>query len=253
MDLKKQQPVDFQLDPKRSDGDVAEVLSWCTTIALHQKYGIGRQRLERLAAYILDEQQRHIADILNSNRLEAEKKLRARAAKLCTPEIMLPLTRAPKGNSAQRRRAAADAGASKAWQMYALAVRTSLGFGRERLETLRREVLANYAQFNGWYNEDKDWAIDNLRKCVEAAMQEECTVVEDDNPALLKLAGDLQLEEHRAVKTAVVVQIARNQRPAGFAALNQDKLLRDAQAAAGVQSVRPKIQLRGKEAPAWQR
>lgn len=67
----------------------------------------------------------------------------------------------------------------------ALALHELFGFGTERLNRLREEGIANYAQFNEMAHEDMAWAMEKLRHCVQQAMRDEVSIVNEDDEAPL--------------------------------------------------------------------
>ena len=128
----------FQTEMDDTQQAVSQIVCLCTTIALHQEFGVGKTRLDR---YV-------------------------------TSDYRIPMLRAPRGRKEQQYQIAGNKAARIAWQIYAKAVIDILHYGPERLERLRKESHANYEQLNQWAHEDGlDVAMEKLRRCAADAMQ----------------------------------------------------------------------------------
>ena len=61
-----------------------------------------------------------------------------------------------------------------------VALHQAFGIGADRLERLRQAGRDNYRQFNQWAAEDGlEVAMERLRRCVHAALQEEVRIVDE--------------------------------------------------------------------------
>lgn len=201
------------LEEKEKTRDaVAQITCWCIAVAVHQKYGVGRDRLERVAAVMARVQNEIEAVIVEMGTPKGMAVLAAKLEGVCETEFRVPLNRAPKGRREMELRRDGDLAATAAWNCFAVGMREVLGFGTERLNGVRAEALGNYRQFNEWYREDPMWAMTKLQHCAEQAMRQEVPIVQEDDDAPLRGPAE-QLEYQRAmeknVHAAVIAQSAR--------------------------------------------
>lgn len=198
-------------EEKRKTRDaVSQITCWCIVVAVHQRYGVGRERLERIAeamARVQDE----IGAVIDE--LGTAKGMVALAAKLgdvCRTDFAVPLNRAVKNRRELELRRDADLAATAAWECFAVALREVLGFGTERLNAVREEAQLNYRQFNEWYREDPMWAMKRLQHCAEQAMQQEVPIIQENDPEPGYNPAE-QLEYQRAAeKNLQAALVARN-------------------------------------------
>lgn len=204
-----------QVDDARTNA--ARITSWCITIALHQEFGVGATRLDRLAQRINELEDVNIEVMMQHGTAEAEKRRREELRGKVQTTFTVPLTKAPRGRKGQQMRIAMDGAASIAWQVYAIACIDVLGYGPERLERLRQAARDNYAQFNGWAEENGvEVAMEWLCRCAEDAVQEECRVAEDseDDESWKKLKGELRSRQELANRVAASSILAAPRAPA---------------------------------------
>lgn len=163
----------FAQEMESTRTDVGQIVMWCGVIALHQRYGIGPGRQDRLGKsvegdsllaqraglhWMMEEIRGDLAPVLPAEELE----------------FRVPLLRAPKSRREQQLAMAGNKAATVAWLLLARAVRREFGFGPERLRRLRQDILDNYRQLNQWCREDGPEAgLEKLRRCAERAIQEE--------------------------------------------------------------------------------
>lgn len=204
---------------------VSQIASWCIIIAAHQKDHIGASRHERVVKHMDTLRKEFIAQMLIATPAKAKQFLRDRLPAGARADFPVPLNRWAKNRREEQLRMAADDAASTAWVLFAVSYHEALGYGKERLNALRQEAIDNYRQFGDWSREDKDWALDRLRRCAEAALHEDLVITDEDEPRQ-KIAEDgLRESDRQVIRQQVTVQAARAQRPAGWAVLNQAKLL----------------------------
>ena len=210
----------LQTELEKTRAAVAQIVCWCTVVALHQKYGIGGQRLERLAEQLDIIQSQYVREVEMHGGSYAMQTMQNNVAAYCDPVMRVPLNRAPRSRREKQLRMVGDEAATIAWCNFARAAHENLGFGKQRLDIVKQETLENYRQFSEWEREDPDWAMENLRKCVSAALGEEVRVV-DWNEAHADKAERDRVTDIQAIKTAVVIaqEMGRN-RPAGLAVEN---------------------------------
>lgn len=191
----------FETQMDEASTEAAQITCWCITIALHQGFGVGSTRLDRLARKINALEDANILTMMQYNTCEAAKQRQELLKNKAYPSFQVPLLRAPRGRKEQQLRMARDSAATIAWQVYAAACIDELGYGPERLERLRQAARDNYAQFNGWAQENGiEVAMEWLRRCAEDALKEECRVVEDDKSGWNQLKDELRSRRNLAAR-----------------------------------------------------
>lgn len=151
-------PFETEMDDTRQA--VGQIVGLCTTIALHQEFGVGKTRLERIKARIDELENQNTEVIMTPDANGRPSKDKAEAireswlAGCVSSDYRIPMVRMPRGRKEQQYRMAGDRAAKIAWQIYAKAVIDVLHYGPDRLERLRKESHANYEQLNKWGHED---------------------------------------------------------------------------------------------------
>ena len=175
--------MDFEKEMAETKTSVAQLVSWCLTVALHQEFGIGSGRLERLAKVLRRLQDKNVETVLSQGE---EAAIRQREKWICGKsqlDFPVPLLRAPRTRREKQLRMAGDEAATIAWQIYAAGVIEEFKFGSDRLERLWRVGRDNYRQFNDWSDKDgREVAMERLRRCVQDALHEEVLVVDERSP-----------------------------------------------------------------------
>ena len=172
--------MNFEKEMAETRTSVAQLASWCLTVALHQEFGIGAGRLERLAKVLRRLQDENVADVMQHGTAAAERQRLEWIQGKAQPDFPVPLLRAPRTRREKQLRMAGDEAATTAWQIYAAGAIQKLRFGADRLERLRQAGRDNYRQFNEWSKEDGlEVAMERLRRCVHAALQEEVRIVDE--------------------------------------------------------------------------
>lgn len=204
---------------------VSQIASFCILIAAHQTYSIGVVRHERVVKRMDALRKEFVAQMLTVKSAQAKQFLRDKLPAGTRADFPVPLNRWVRNRREEQLRMAADDAAGVAWVLFAVSYHEVLGWGRDRLNTLRQEAIDNYRQFGEWSREDKDWALDRLRRCAEAALHEDLEVVDtDEKPAQVLKDDGLRDSDRQTIRLEVTRQVARAQRPAGWAALNPAKL-----------------------------
>lgn len=81
-------------------------------------------------------------------------------------------------------------GAEIAWLVMAATCHETFGYGRDRLARLKQNSMNNYKQYLEWEKEDKDLALDRLRRCVQDALKEDLRVTDtDERKGMLSTPG----------------------------------------------------------------
>ena len=164
---------------------VGQISSWCLLIALHQKFGVGADRMERIAGEA-EKLQKEIAVIIDEHGTAAGiEEMQRRLDGICLTEMRVPLNRNTKNRREVELRMAADQTVTAMWCCFALAIHQTLGFGRDRLNKLHKETVENYRQFNEWSaggtEDDRMYAFEKLRHCAEQALRSEVIIVQEND------------------------------------------------------------------------
>ena len=166
--MKQKMNLRQELDLTR-DG-TAEMTRWCIIIALHQCFGVGKNRLNRieLRTEELGLESLNIAMQANGKGMPRTDQSRAMRDNWMPegvePEFRVPVLRAPRTRREQQLRMAGGVAASMVWTLYAKACMELLGYGAGRLNRLKQETLANYRQVNEEGRADGlDVAMEHLR------------------------------------------------------------------------------------------
>ena len=212
----------FKTEMDRTRSSVAEIVGWCLVVALNQEMGIGAKRLNRCAEAAIRIQEQYIS-VIDAKGLQcAMSQMQKDVADLCDTNFRVPLRRSARNRREQQLRIAGDQAATIEWCIWARAAHEVLGLGPKRLAQLRQATDANYRQFADWEMEDEHWAWDKMRRCVEAAMNEQFDIVDEvDAPEPCIETGHVNQELVRRCVQAMW----RVERPAGWAVLNPSKIL----------------------------
>lgn len=132
----------FSQEMSETKTSVAQLASWCLTVALHQAFGIGAGRLEKLAKVLRRLQDENVAAVLSQGEQAAARQREGWIQGKAQLDFPVPLLRAPRTRREKQLRMAGDEAAAIAWQIYAAGVIQEFKFGPDRLERLRRCVHA---------------------------------------------------------------------------------------------------------------
>ena len=190
----------------------AQVFCWCIVIAMHQEEGIGAQRLEKACGEMKIFEESYKNKIIQSGRKTATEAMREMLDGICDFDIVLPSLRYPKNRREERIRAAENTGARIAWLVMASTARKNFLFGKDRLERLKNESLANYRQYIEWKADaGEDYALEQIRRCVSAALREELSVADcsTDQPPTFSTVGGISSSDMAAIVSTISSNIAR--------------------------------------------
>lgn len=194
----------FKQQMEETRESVSQIACWCLTVALHQEFGVGAQRLERLAERMNRMEEENILTMMQRGTRAADKQRADWIGGRTTLLFPVPLLRAPRGRKEQQLRMAGDEAAAISWQLFAAACIDYLGFGVERLGKLRNEGRKNYEQVNREAHEDGlEVAMEHLKRCAEAALRQECELVETDPADWERYKRDLETSERLAARVAL--------------------------------------------------
>lgn len=224
--MKQKMNLRQELDLTR-DG-TAEMTRWCIIIALHQCFGVGKGRLNRieLRAEELGLESLNIAMQANGKGMPSTDQSRAMRDNWMPdgvePEFRVPVLRAPRTRREQQLRMAGDVAASMVWTLYAKACMELLGYGAGRLNRLKQVALANYRQVNEEGRADGlDVAMEHLRRCACDALQTDDIIVEDipDEEQAKQADRDYEEQKDAFFRRNMAGAMGRCAAPAGTAVL----------------------------------
>lgn len=230
---------------------VVQLTCWCGQIALHELWGLGRTRLDRITRRkeLLGSQSLAVVMQPDKNGMpqtEKARRLRAEAIPKGVPtEFRVPALRTPRTRREQQLKMVGDRAATMAWQLMALACVQELGFGADRLNRLYAEMRHNYEQLNEWGKTDGlDVAMEKLRRCACDALQTEDIVVEnvDDEKTVQTLSRSYKEQEAEFLKRAVMMAAGRKACRQSLNVLNEESVRQkcaDAMAAATGSNLSP--------------
>ena len=158
----------------------AEMTRWCILIALHQSFGVGAARLNKILARAekLGQESLDVAMTANERGMPStDESLALRCNWMpegVDPDFRVPVLHSPRTRRQEQLRMAGNVAASMVWTLCAKACMDELGFGAGRLNRLKEETLANYRQVNEEGHADGlDVAMEHLRRCAQDALKEE--------------------------------------------------------------------------------
>ena len=182
----------------------------CVTIALHEVFGLGRKRLEKVdkrRSEVNGEVLRIMAagGRAHEARRNAEAWLRSRLPKGTPWELLIPNARGvAKTHTELKIKGAVDEAATLEWRVYAVACAEVLGFMAARMNRLYDATMDNYRQLNQWVLEEGvDVALEWFRR---AAAQGYGTEVE-----VLDVPEERELEAYRQHTADVLTEMQKTQ------------------------------------------
>ena len=168
----------------------AQLFMWCIVVSMHQDDGIGASRLLRACNEMDAFEKKYQTAILYGSSKTATDAMRENLKGICDFEVRLPVDRAPRGRKEEQLRMASNQGAEIAWLVMAATCHETFGYGKDRLARLKQNSMNNYKQYLEWEKEDKDLALDRLRRCVQDALKEDLRVTDtDDRKGMLSTPG----------------------------------------------------------------
>lgn len=217
----------------------AEMTRWCILIALHQGFGIGAARLNKILARAekLGQESLDIAMMVNERGMPStDRSLALRCSWMpegVDPDFRVPVLHSPRTRRQEQLLMAGNVAASMVWTLCAKACMDELGFGAGRLNRLKEEALANYRQVNEeGHTDGLDVAMEHLRRCAQDALKEEVTVDEQPDEDRVKQSERDYEEQKRAfLKRAVMQELGRRAGKGGLRILSEKKLEEKATAA----------------------
>ena len=197
-----------QMDETR--GATAQITCWCALIALHQEFGVGADRLNRIQDDLEKIQDLYSGKLAESGSKAADKWLCGQINDRGPLDFRVPVLRAPRKRKEQQLRMAGDSAASIAWRMYELAVIRVLGYGKTRLTRLLDESRKNYAQVNGWAKEGgMEYAFSQICKCAKLALREDLEVIDSTVEGWDEYAADFDARRKMANRVKMSEALAK--------------------------------------------
>lgn len=183
----------------------------CMTIALHEVFGLGRERLQKVdkrRSEVNGEVLRIMAQPTaqrHEPRQRAEAWLRSRMPEGTPWELLIPNAKGVAKTHAELKiKGAVDEAATLEWRVYAVACAEVLGFRAARLNRLYDAAMDNYRQLNQWVLEEGvDVALEWFRR---AAAQGYGTEVE-----VLDVPEERELEAYRQHTAEVMREMQKTQ------------------------------------------
>lgn len=182
----------------------------CITIALHEVFGLGRERLEKVdkrRSEVNGEVLRIMAESgrAHAARQNAEAWLRSRMPEGTPWELLIPNAKGVAKTHAELKiKGAVDEAATLEWRVYAVACAEVLGFRAARMNRLYDATMDNYRQLNQWVLEEGvDVALEWFRR---AAAQGYGTEVE-----VLDVPEERELEAYRQHTADVLADMQKTQ------------------------------------------
>lgn len=167
-----------------------QLFMWCIVVSMHQDDGIGASRLLRACNEMDAFEKKYQTAILYGSSKNATDAMRENLKGICDFEVRLPVDRAPRGRREEQLRMASNQGAEIAWLVMAATCHETFGYGRDRLARLKQNSMNNYKQYLEWEKEDRDLALDRLRRCVQDALKEDLRVTDtDERKGMLSTPG----------------------------------------------------------------
>ena len=182
----------------------------CVTIALHEMFGLGRERLQKVdkrRSEVNGEVLRIMAECGRAHeaRQNAEAWLRSRMPEGTPWELLIPNAKGVAKKHAELKiKGAVDEAATLEWRVYAVACAEVLGFRAARMNRLYDATMDNYRQLNQWVLEEGvDVALEWFRR---AAAQGYGTEVE-----VLDVPEERELEAYRQHTADVLAEMQKTQ------------------------------------------
>lgn len=196
--------MDFQQKMDETRGAVSQITCWCALIALHQEFGVGAERLNRIQDELVNVQEEYSNRLVKDGSRGADIWLRDQVAGRGPVEFRIPMMRAPRGRKEQQLRMVGNESASIAWQMYALSCIRVLGYGEIRITRLHEEARKNYDQVNGWTKEGGlEYAFAQICKCAKLALREDLQVIDADPNGWDEYKEEFRMKRKMASRVAI--------------------------------------------------
>ena len=195
----------------------AEMTRWCILIALHQSFGIGAARLNKVLARAekLGQESLDVAMTVNDRGMPStDRSLALRRSWMprnVDPDFRVPVLRSPRTRREEQLRMAGDVAAGMVWTLCAKACMDELGFSTERLLRLKEEALANYRQGN----EEGHIVVEN----------------QPDEDRARQSERDYEEQKRAFLKRAVMQQLGRKAGKGGLRILSETQMEEKAAAA----------------------
>ena len=217
----------------------AEMTRWCILIALHQSFGVGAARLNKILARAekLGQESLDVAMTVNERGMPStDRSLALRCSWMpegVDPDFRVPVLHSPRTRRQEQLRMAGNVAASMVWTLCAEACIEELGFGAVRLNRLKEEALANYRQVNEEGHADGlDVAMEHLRRCAQDALKEDIMVEnQPDEDRVRQSERDYEEQKRTFLKRAVMQELGRRAGKGGLRVLSEKKLEEKATAA----------------------
>lgn len=222
--MKRKMNLAQEMDLTR-DG-TAEMTRWCIIIALHQCFGVGKDRLNKLEnrAEELGYESLNVAMTANDRgepSTDQSKALRESwLPEGVETEFRVPVLRYTRNRREEQLRMAGNVAAGMVWTLYAKACMDVLGYSSRRLNRLHSEALANYRQVNEEGHESMSWAMERLRRCAEDALKEDIVIENVPDEERVKQSDrDYEEQKQAFMRRNMAQALGHRAAPAGASVL----------------------------------
>ena len=201
-----------------AENNAVDFMHACVTIALHDEYEVGVQRLRKVNLR-RDEINEEMLEVMAQPRKSGREQAAAGQAWLVSllPEGAETEFRVPLGKGAARKqkelqiRMAVDNAATLEWRVYAAACAEVLGFGAKRLNDLHKAVLENFRQLSAWAIEDGvDVALERFCRCARDAYKTDVQV--EDIPGCHSLKERIKMYHYREINCEDIISASMSGR-----------------------------------------
>lgn len=140
----------FQTEMDDTQQAVSQIVCLCTTIALHQEFGVGKTRLDRITDRIHDLEDQNTEVIMTPDANGRPSKAKAEAireswlAGYVTSDYRIPMLRAPRGRKEQQYQIAGNKAARIAWTWIPQELFAMAPFLTSARMTSCRSVMSSY-------------------------------------------------------------------------------------------------------------
>ena len=100
--------MDFEKERSQKENDAGQITCWCLTVGLHQEFGVGAVRLNRVSEEMIRLEDEHEPTMAMYGPDKAREQRIAWLKGKVSEEFRVPLIRAPRGRLEQQIRLARD-------------------------------------------------------------------------------------------------------------------------------------------------
>jgi len=162
---------------------IGRVVTYCVIIALHDRFGIGKDRMENLGTAINRAAQKHETLCRVKGYDRAKKELVQETQRVMPQGFVLPAGKMPKTGKEREALVARREAAETTVRLLVSAVVEHLWFGEKRIGALLKETEVNYRQFLDWASEGDAYGYTLIARKMEQITGDKIQVVEEEGKA----------------------------------------------------------------------